>query len=171
MANNESKQPKTQDLQTGEQETVQQFDKNIKTLWIYTTLFCIFALLLIAVSSVIQGRINSQAEYYQEQFENAKTSGQSTIKNIQDENAALKRDIEVYKAENVKVTAELDSDKQLLHDAESMLENAELLMKAQKEAYTGSYAKARQLVLAVDKNCLQGDMLTIYNSLRTRLGI
>lgn len=147
-----------------------QFEKNIKVLWIYTTLFCLFALALIVVSSIIQGKMNSRAEYYQEQFENAQTSGQSALKNIQDENAALKHDIEMYKTEYEKCKAELDQDKQLLINATELIENAQMLLKCQNELFSGSYSEARELFKGIDPGMLSEDMQNIYEDLSTRLG-
>ena len=149
----------------------QKFRKDIKILWIYTTLFCLFALVLIIVSSAIQGKINSTADYYQDLYEGEKTSSQSTIKNIQTENASLKQANENYKAENERLTAEIEQSTQTINDGAALTENAEYLLLAQQELYSGSRNKAKELVKLVDKSILTKDMLEIYTRLCKTLGI
>lgn len=149
----------------------QKFQKDIKILWIYTTLFCLFALLLIIVSSVIQGNINSTADYYQDLYEGEKTSSQSTIKNIQTENASLKQANEAYKAENDRLTEEIDQSTQTINDGAALTENAEYLLAAQQELYTGSRNKAKELIKLVDEEILTEDMTAVYDKLCKTLGV
>ena len=83
-------------------ETAQEnteFKKNIKTLWVYTSLFCTFALVLILVSSLIQGKVDGRAEDLQDQIESERTSSQSTIQNIQTKNDTLTKENEKLKKE------------------------------------------------------------------------
>lgn len=146
-----------------------QFEKNIKTLWIYTTLFCLFALILIVVSSVIQSKINSKAEYYQDQYESAQTSSQSTIKNIQDENAALKRDIETYKSKAERLEQQSTADSELLNDAAELIENAQYLLSAQQAVTNGKLEEARAELKKVNPEKLSDVMKTVYDALVKRL--
>lgn len=146
-----------------------QFEKNIKTLWIYTTLFCLFALILIVVSSVIQSKINSKAEYYQDQYESAQTSSQSTIKNIQDENAALKRDIETYKSKAERLERQSTADSELLNDAAELIENAQYLLSAQQAVTNGKLEEARAQFKKVNPEKLSDVMRTAYDALMKRL--
>ena len=147
-----------------------QFEKNIKTLWIYTTLFCLFALVLIVVSSVIQSKINSRAEYYQDQYENTKTTSQSAIKNIRDENEALKKDLESYKSRAEALEAQTESDAALLNAASLMVENAEYLAKAQSALSSGNTEQARAYYRRIAPDKLSAELVTVYESLKARLG-
>ncbi len=164
-AQNTNMQPES----TADNANQVQFEKNIKTLWIYTTLFCLFALVLIVVSSIIQGKINSKAEYYQDQYENAQTSSQSTIKNIQDENAALKKDIETYKQTAQRLEAMAQTDTQLINEAAQLIENAQYLLEAQQYASSGKTEQARTEFKKIDSSKLPQDMLEIYETLQKRL--
>ncbi len=148
---------------------VVQFEKNIKTLWIYTTLFCLFALALIVISSVIQGRINSKAEYYQDRYEDAQTSNRSTIKNIQDENAALKRDLEAAQAESKELTAAAETDGELIGGAAGALENAEYIASAQRLLLSGDRQGAKIELDKVDANSLSNPLRDIYLDIQQRL--
>ncbi len=146
-----------------------QFEKNIKTLWIYTTLFCLFALVLIVVSSIIQGKINSKAEYYQDRYESAQTSSQSTIKNIQDENAALKRDLETYKKKAERLELLSGTDAELLDEAAELIENADYLLAAQQLEADGEDKAALAELNKVNSNKLTSAMRRAYDELRERL--
>ena len=149
----------------------QKFEKDIKVLWIYTTLFCLFALVLIIISSVIQGKIHSDEEYYQDLYEGEKASSQSTIQNIQTENAALKAALEQYKKENENLANKDDADELAINSAAAIIENGDYLLKAQAETYTGSTKKAREALAKVDENALTEQMREVYNKLCKRLGV
>ncbi len=157
---------------TTEQITeTKEFEKNIKTLWIYTTLFCAFALVLIIISSFVQYKIDKRAAYYQDQFESAQTSSQSTIKNIKTENDALKKDIEKYKNEANICKEQAENDAVLLQNSALMLENAELLLDIQSDVAARNFNTAREKMQTVDDNYLSEKMLEIYNSLKDKLDI
>ncbi len=157
---------------TTEQNTeTKEFEKNIKTLWIYTTLFCVFALVLIAISSYVQYKIDRRAEYYQDQYENVQTSSQSTIKNIQTENDTLKKDIEKYKEEATICKEQAEQDTLLLQKSAEMLENAEILLDIQTDVSARNYNSAREKMQSVDTEHLSEKMLEIYNNLKDKLGI
>lgn len=168
MFNKKKKQPEAQSSSENGTNEVQ-FEKNIKTLWIYTTLFCLFALVLIVVSSIIQSKINSKAEYYQDRYESAQTSSQSTIKNIQDENAALKKDLEAYKAKAERLEELSVTDTELLNNAAELLENAEYLLSAQQYLTNGKSAEARAQFKKVNPGKLSDTMRSAYEALQKRL--
>ncbi len=149
----------------------QEFEKNIKTLWIYTTLFCLFALILIIISSYVQYKIDRRAEYYQDQYESAQTSSQSTIKNIQTENNTLKKDIEKYKEQATICKEQAEQDAVLLQNSAEMLENAEILLDIQNDVSKRNYISAREKMKTVSEQHLSEKMLEIYNGLKDKLGI
>lgn len=142
-----------------------QFEKNIKTLWIYTTLFCLFALALIVVSSLIQGKINSKAEYYEDIYTQEINSSKSTIQNIQTENQSLKSAIELYKEENTKLTEQATADAELVSEQTELITNAEYLLLAQKAANSGRRAEAKKYLEMVNKERLTDTMLECYINL------
>ena len=142
-----------------------QFEKNIKTLWIYTTLFCLFALALIVVSSLIQGKINSKAEYYEDIYTQEINSSKSTIQNIQTENQSLKSAIELYKEENTKLTEQATADSELVREQTELITNAEYLLLAQKAANSGRRAEAKKYLEMVNKERLTDTMLECYINL------
>lgn len=154
-----------------EQEQEQKFEKDIKVLWIYTTLFCLFALVLIIASSLIQGKINSTAEYYQGLYEGEKTSSQSTIKNVKTENTSLKNANEKLRAENERLQKDLETSTETINTAAELAESYEYLILAQKESNSGSRAKAKELYAKIDGSILQGDTLEIYQKLGKTLGV
>ena len=149
----------------------QEFQKNIKTLWIYTTLFCLFALVLILISSFVQYKIDRRAEYYQGQYETVQSSSQSTIKNIQTENDALKKDIEKYKEEASICKEQAENDAVLLQNSALMLENAEILLDIQSDVASRNYNSARDKMQTVDTEYLSEKMLEVYNALKDKLNI
>ena len=149
----------------------QEFQKNIKTLWIYTTLFCLFALVLILISSFVQYKIDRRAEYYQGQYETVQSSSQSTIKNIQTENDALKKDIEKYKEEASICKEQAENDAVLLQNSALMLENAEILLDIQSDVASRNYNSAREKMQTVDTEYLSEKMLEVYNALKDKLNI
>lgn len=164
------KKKKTEAPVTETTET-KEFEKNIKTLWIYTTLFCIFALVLILISSYVQYKIDRRAEYYQGQYETVQSSSQSTIKNIQTENDALKKDIERYKQEASICKEQAENDAVLLQKSAAMLENADILLEIQNDVASRNLADARTKMQTVDTSALSEKMLEIYNGLKDKLGI
>ena len=161
-------QKKTEEQQTPATEV--QFEKNIKTLWIYTTLFCLFALVLIVVSSLIQSKINSRAEYYQSQYESEQTANRSTIKNISDENAALKQDLARYKSRAEALEAQTAADSELLAAAADLAENEAYLAMAQSALMSGNYEKARAEFKKIDAERLSEELQEAYAALQKRIG-
>lgn len=160
--------PETANVAAPEQQSAE-FQKNIKTLWIYTSLFCLFALALILISSIIQGKVDQRAEYYQDQYENVQTSSQSTIQNIQTENSALKADIEKYKTENEFLREQFKSEEELLNSANEIIINAEYLLKAQSAMNERDEDTARAYIAKIDINRLTGEMRTVYDTITAEL--
>ncbi len=165
------KKKKTEPVTEQTPEQTKEFEKNIKTLWIYTTLFCLFALALIVISSFVQYKIDRRADYYQDQYENVQTSSQSTIKNIQTENATLKADIEKYKKQAADCKEQAEQDALLLQSSAAMLENAEILLDIQSDIANRDFASAREKFAAVDASALSENMLEIYNQIKDKLDI
>lgn len=162
---NKKKKQQTPEIKSEEQK----FQKDIKLLWIYTTLFCLFALSLIVVSSLIQGKMNANAEYYQGLYEGEKTSKQSAIKNIQDSYQSALKDNERLREENEKFKEEANTTDQVTNMAASVIENSEYLLKAQKLFYEKQKDEAAKNLKLVDSSMLTEEMKTIYDSLAEQL--
>lgn len=144
----------------------EEFKKNIKTLWIYTSLFCAFALILILISSVIQGKVDNRAENLQDQIESERTASQSTIQNIQTKNNDLVKQNEKLTKENEFWKEQAETEKQLLQTANEIIINAEYLTKALSAT---SSDVARSYIEKINPEYLSGDLLAEYTRLVTEL--
>ena len=153
------------------QEQNGEYQSNMKTLWIYTSLFCLFALVLILLSSLIQTKIDKRAEYYQDQYENAQTTAKSTIKNIKDENNALKADIELYKQKASESETALKNEQQSLAFANEIIKNAQYVIDAQTKVFYHKNKEAKKILEQVDEQYLTEEMLKTYESLAKRVGL
>ncbi len=161
-----NKKPKTEQVQQNDE-----YQSKMKVLWIYTSLFCLFALVLILLSSFIQSKIDKRAEYYQDQYESAQTTAKSTIKNIKDENNALKADIEVYKKKAEDAQTSLDNSQQSLDFANKVIENAQYVIDAQTSVFFHKNKEAKETLKLVDTQYLTEEMLKTYESLAKRVGL
>ena len=161
-----NKKPKTEQVQQNDE-----YQSKMKVLWIYTSLFCLFALVLILLSSFIQSKIDKRAEYYQDQYESAQTTAKSTIKNIKDENNALKADIEVYKKKAEDAQTSLDNSQQSLDFANKVIENAQYVIDAQTSVFLHKNKEAKETLKLVDTQYLTEEMLKTYESLAKRVGL
>lgn len=162
-----NKKPKTEQVQDKNGE----YQSNMKVLWIYTSLFCLFALVLILLSFLIQSKIDKRAEYYQDQYETVQSSSQSTIKNIKDENNALKADIEVYKQKAKTAEETLKTEQQNLATANETIKNAQYVIDAQTSVFYHKNNEAREYLKLVDTQYLTEEMLKTYESLVKRVGL
>ena len=151
-------------VETAQENT--EFKKNIKTLWVYTSLFCTFALVLILVSSLIQGKVDGRAEDLQDQIESERTSSQSTIQNIQTKNDTLTKENEKLKKENEFLKGQSETEKQLLDTANEIIANAEYLTKALTAEDKDT---ARVYVAKIDPTRLSTELFAEYSRLITEL--
>lgn len=158
------KKEKPEAVETAQENT--EFKKNIKTLWIYTSLFCTFALVLILVSSLIQGKVDSRAENLQDQIESERTTSQSTIQNIQTKNDALVKENEELKSQNDFLKSQADTEKQLLDSANEIIVNAEYLTKALTAVDNDT---ARAYLTKIDPSRLSPTLFAEYTRLLTEL--
>ena len=165
------KKPETapENTQPAEQDGEVKIKKDIKLLWIYTGLFCLFALTLIFISSFVQGKMHS--DYWQDQYEGEKTNSQSIIKNIQTENTALKNENAALKKENAEITSWYKASEETINNSAALVENYEYLILAQYEARSGSKSKAREYLKKIDAEMLSDDMSVVYDKLCKNLGV
>ena len=120
---------------------------------------------------MIQSKIDKRAEYYQDQYETVQSSSQSTIKNIKDENNALKADIEVYKQKAKTAEETLKTEQQNLATANETIKNAQYVIDAQTSVFYHKNNEAREYLKLVDTQYLTEEMLKTYESLVKRVGL
>ena len=127
--------------------------KDIKFLVIYTTVFVIVISGLIGGSYLITSRIQ------REMSENNDTlnSSQSTLKNIQDENAAL--------------TVSQQDAEELLASIGDMVEQDQYLAAAQNAYIDGNRTLARTIFSTIDRDKLSEPSKPYYDLLKTKLGL
>jgi len=144
---------------------VQEKKKDIRFLIIYTVAFVVVISFLIAGSYMITSRIhNEMAE------NNADLNfSQSTLKNIQDENAALKSQNAALQKENEALTLSQQENEALLTDVADMIEHGEYLAAAQDAYIRGDRALARSVLATVDREKLPLPAQEYYDTLNKRL--
>lgn len=141
--------------------------KDIKFLVIYTIVFVVVISGLIGGSYVITSRIHQQMA---ENNKNLNTS-QSTLKNIQDENAALKAENDALKAENAALSASAEDAQALLEGVGDMVEQDSYLTAAQSAYIDGDRTEARQLMKIIDREKLSQPAKEYYDLLKDKLGL
>ncbi len=152
-----------------------QFKKDIKFLWIYATVFCLVVVILIAGSAVIQRKIHRQVEGYQSQAESAEQSNQqnqSRLKNVQDENKALKEKNEQLSEKCQNLENEAMVNDALLLAAQQTAEHTAQLSRVQYlySTKTESRATMREEFEKIDPTKLTEENKEIYEYLAERLG-
>lgn len=147
-------------------EQPKEFQKNIKTLWIYTSLFCVFALVLIFISSFFQEKRDRENETLRAQVEKHElefSDNQSTIKNIESELDTYKQINDILDKRNDYLEEQYGIDKDLLMSSAEMLANADYIMAAMTALDAGDKVAAAQSIACVDVNYLTDTMLECYN--------
>ena len=141
--------------------------KDIKFLVIYTIVFVIVISGLIGGNYVITSRIHQQmAEHNQ----NLNTS-QSSLKNIQDENAALKEENAALKAENEQFSALAEDAHALLEGIGDMVEQDSYLSAAQNAYIDGDRTEAKKIMRGIDREKLSQPAKEHYDLLKGKLGL
>ncbi len=141
--------------------------KDIKFLVIYTIIFVIVISGLLGGSYIITSRIHQQMA---ENNQDLNTS-QSTLKNIKDENNALKQENAALK-EQVNIFSTTASEaEELLENVADMVEQDGYLTAAQSAYIDGDRAEARQLMQAIDREKLSQPAKEHYDLLKEKLGL
>ncbi len=144
---------------------VQEKKKDIRFLIVYTIAFVVVISFLIAGSYMITSRIHSEMAE-----NNADLNfSQSTLKNIQDENAALKAQNAALQAKNDQLTTSQQESDALLTDVADMIEHSEYLAAAQDAYIRGDRALARTVLAATDREKLPLPAQEYYDTLNKRL--
>lgn len=164
VVNTEETAPKTEQ----KPDETEEYKKNIKVLWIYTTLFCVFALALIFVSSFFQQRHNRENEMLRVQVEKHQleiSTGQSTIQNIELEIEKYQQINDILNKRNTYLEEQSKIDKDLLASSSEMVSNADYLLMAKFCLDAGDTAGASTNLAAVDTNYLTSNMRILYDQI------
>ena len=146
-----------------------QIVKDIKHMWIYVCVFFVVVIGLILISSYIQQKVIS----YQNEAKSASESyneNKTLLKNVQEENAALKKEQKAIKSEYEIQKENTQNTSELLTSCVDMIGNGEKLINAYESALNNNYKKAKEILKTVDKDKLSEEMQTKYESLKKSLG-
>lgn len=139
--------------------------QNVKFLVVYTVVFVIVITGLIAGSYMITSRIHKQMAESDEQI----NTSQSTLKNIQQDNAALREQNAALKAENEQLLLSQQEADALVESVSDMVEHGEYLMAAQNAYVNGKRADARTILKTVEREKLSPTAQECYDDLDDRL--
>lgn len=156
------------------QNETEEYKKNIKILWIYTTLFCVFALALIFVSSFFQQRHSRENEMLRVQVEKHQleiTTGKSTIQNIELEIEKYQQINDILNKRNTYLEEQSKIDKDLLSSSSETITNADYLLTAKFCLDAGDVAGASSNLAAVDINYLTANMRVLYDQIAAGLTV
>ncbi len=151
---------------------VVEFQKDVKFLWIYSTVFCLAMLSLIGASYIIQQKIHSEVDTYKSQAESAELSNeenQSRLSGIQEENKRLKGQVENLTAQNENLKAGAEKDEALIGLGEEMLTQQNQLLRAVHLYEQGEEELAKEAFAQVNKSKLPADSVEIYTYYEERL--
>lgn len=155
-----------------EKEQPQEFQKNIKTMWIYTSLFCIFALVLIFISSFFQEKNDRENEDLRAQVEKHElvlSTNQSTLQNIESENKTYKQINDILDKRNEYLEEQYSIDKDLLLSSAEIIANADYLLDVQAAIDAKDLDTARTTLACIDVNYLTPTMRATYDKFVTEL--
>jgi hypothetical protein len=141
--------------------------KDIKFLVLYTTVSVIVISALIGGSYLITSRIHHQMSQNNDHLNHS----QSTLKNIQDENTALKAENAALKESNLSLTASQQEAEELLNSVGDMVEHDGYLAAAQSAYIDGKKADAKELFGAIDRAKLSIPNQACYDLLKDKLGL
>lgn len=141
--------------------------KDIKFLVLYTTVFVLVISALIGGSYLITSRIHHQMSQNNEHL----NTSQSTLKNIQDENTALKAENAALKQSNLDLTASQQEAEQLVNRVGDMVEHDGYLAAAQSAYIDGDRTEAKEIFGAIDRANLSVPNQAYYDLLKDKLGL
>ncbi|MBQ8893656.1 MAG: hypothetical protein IJ043_04530 [Clostridia bacterium] len=139
--------------------------KDIKFLVLYTTVFVIVISALIAGSYMITSRIHKQMAENNAEID----MSQSTLKNIQDENAALKAENAALKESNEALTTARKEAEELVSSVGDMVEQDGYLVAALSAYIDGEEDLAAQILSTIDRAKLSEPNKAHYDLLKEEL--
>lgn len=141
--------------------------KDLKFLIIYTAIFVVVISGLIGGSYLITSRIQQEIS----ENNNSLNSSQSLLKNIQDENAALKKENQALQQTNAALTEAQKENDALLERVGDTAEQDQYLAAAQNAYIGGDRALAETILSGVNREKLSLPNRAYYDLLRTQLGL
>ena len=137
-----------------------EYKKDIKFLWIYSSVFCLVALALIGGGYVIQEKIHAQVDDYKTQAESATQSdaqNKSLLSNIQEKNKQLQNRVAALETENETLKVGAANDEVIIN----------------KSRFIGYAApvktEAKEVFSAINKDVLPADSAETYAYYEERL--
>lgn len=141
--------------------------KDLKFLAVYITIFVVVISGLIGGSYLITSRIRQEFT----DNNNSLNSSQSLLKNIQDENAALKKENQTLQQSNAALTEVQKENEALLELIGNTAEQDQYLLAAQSAYIDGDKDLAEAILSAVERDKLSLPNRAYYDSLRQQLGL
>ncbi len=155
-----------------EAKKITEFKKDIKFLWIYSTVFCLVLLAVIAGSYIIQEKIHNEMDDYKEQAESATQSdkqNKSLLSNIQDKYEQAQKENKRLENENATLKAGAATDEALINKGEAIIHQQNLLLQAISLYEQNKTGEARELFGRIDAEQLPEDAAQIYAHYEERL--
>lgn len=155
-----------------EAKKITEFKKDIKFLWIYSTVFCLVLLAVIAGSYIIQQKIHTEMDDYKEQAESATQSdkqNKSLLSNIQDKYEQAQKENKRLENENATLKAGAATDEVLINKGEAIIHQQNLLLQAISLYEQNKTGEAKELFGQIDAEQLPEDAAQIYAHYEERL--
>lgn len=153
-------------------EKIAEFQKDVKFLWIYATIFCLVLLALIGGSYLIQQKLNAEVDAYKTQASDAQASNEqnkSRLSAIQEENNTLKAQKKAAEKEMESLRAAVEADEALINSAEQSILELQKLLKVSRLCQEGQIKEARVLFESIDQKLLPQDSIESYTYYEERL--
>ena len=144
---------------------VTDYKKDIKFLWIYSSVFCVVILALIGGSYVIQQKIHAEVDDYKTQAQNATESDEqskSRLSNIQEQNKQLEKEVATLENENETLKAGAANDEVLINKGEEIILQQSLLIQAAALYEQEDIDGAKEVFARINKDVLPTDSAEIY---------
>lgn len=145
-------------------EIVKEKKKNIKFLVLYTVIF------VIVISGLVGGSYLVSTRIHQEMGQEGETN-ESTLKNIQVQNAELKQKNAELEAKNGLLTQQTKDAEALLESVGDMVEHDQYLAAAQNALIKNQEASAKSIFLSIDREKLSEPNKSYYDTLKEKLGL
>lgn len=149
-----------------------EYKKDIKFLWIYSSVFCLVALALIGGGYVIQEKIHAQVDDYKTQAESATQSdaqNKSLLSNIQEKNKQLQNRVAALETENETLKVGAANDEVIINKGEEIILQQNLLMRAILLYEQNNKTEAKEVFSAINKDVLPADSAETYAYYEERL--
>lgn len=155
-----------------EEKKVRQFKKDVKFLWIYSTIFCLVLFAMIGGSAVIQRKLHRETNELKNQVESAENTNaknQSRLSNIQEENKQLKSRNELLEQKNKEMEEQAKLDGELIVATDKVLSELQKLSQVQLLYAEGKFDAARELIETLDADSLPEDAENTYKYYKEKL--